>query len=123
MLGLAFGLLCVAAAIGCGLALRYLRAPRPKAVAAAIPIAHGAIGAASFAALLLALRRGLPPPAMGTAGFGVAAAVLLALALGFGLLLAHAAWRRQRPAGLIVGTHAALAIAALVLLLTLVALR
>jgi hypothetical protein len=123
MLGLAFGLLCIAAAVGAGLAIRYLRGKRPRPLAAVIAIAHGVVGAASLAALTLALRRGLPPPAMGTAGFGVAAAALLGLALAFGFLLAHVSWRRRRPPGLIIATHASLAIAALMLLLALVALR
>lgn len=123
MLGLAFGLLCAAALIGGGLAIRYMRRPLGTPPPGAVLYAHAALGAASLAVLLLALTRGQPPAAMGTAGFGPAAAVLQAATLALGLLLARAAWRGRRPNELLVGTHAALAVAALVLLLTLLALR
>jgi drug/metabolite transporter (DMT)-like permease len=123
MLSLAFFLLCVAAAVGCGLAIAYLRGPRRRRPPSVVPIAHGLVGAASLFALLLALAHGLPPSTMGTAGFGPAAAALLGLTLAVGMLLARAAWRRRRPNQLLVGTHAGLAVAGLVVLLTLVALR
>jgi hypothetical protein len=123
MLTLALALLCIASLIGSGLAVLYIRETRANPPPAALAIGHGALGAASLAVLVLALRRGLPPSDMGTAGFGPIAGGLLALAFGCGLLLAYAAWRQRRPAGALVGTHAGLAIAALALLLTLVALR
>ena len=122
MLRLALGLCCAAAAIGGGLAVHYARGPQVKQAPVAVPVLHGALGAASLATLLLALRRGLPASADGTAGFGAIAAGLLGLALLLGLVLAHAAWRKRRPAGVLVGGHAGLAIAGLVVLLTLVAL-
>jgi hypothetical protein len=114
----AFWLLCAAVVLGGALALPYLhhvlrRLSRP------IRIAHGALGAAGLAALLLVLRRGLPPSTEGTTGFGPAAAVLLVLALTLGLLIAL---RRRRPPGLLVATHASLAIAGFVVLWTLVSL-
>jgi hypothetical protein len=121
MLVLAFALLCGAAAIGGGLAVLYLRGPQANPAPGALLAAHAALGAASLAALLFALARGLPHTGRGTAGFGPTAAALLALALVMGLLLAHASWRRQRPGELIVGLHAGLAIAGLVVLLALVA--
>ncbi len=121
MLALAFGLLCAASAIGAGLAILYIQGPRVKPAPAAVPIAHAALGAASLLVLSLTLRRGLPQTGMGTAGFGVMAGGLLVLVLALGLTLAYSAWRR-RPAAMLVGTHASLAIAALVLLLTLIAL-
>ena len=116
MLQLAFGLLCVAAASGGGLAIVYLRGRRLPPWTAAL---HGFLGAASLGMLLRAWHRGLPSHGMGTTGFGQTASVLLALALALGLSFAL---RRGRPAGALVGSHAALAIAALVLLLALVAL-
>jgi hypothetical protein len=120
MLRLAFALLCAAASLGAGLAVRYLRGPHAKPLPAAIPAAHGVLGAASLGALLLALLHGLPRTGMGTAGFAPIAAGLLALALAFGLTLA---WRRGRPpAPVLVATHASVAIAGLVILLALVAL-
>ena len=116
MLRFAFGLLCAAAVIGGGLAVVYLnRRPRPPLIAAL----HGWLGAASLGLLLAVLRRGLPSGGMGTSGFGQTAAVLLGLTLALGLGFSLA---RRRPAGALVGAHAGLAIAALVLVLTLVAL-
>jgi hypothetical protein len=49
--------------------------------------------------------------------------MLLGLALLLGLVTIPAVWRRRRAAGALVGAHAGLAIAGLVMLLTLVALR
>jgi hypothetical protein len=120
LLGFALALLFAAAAFGGTLAVLYLcgkPAPRPASVV------HAAIGAASIAALLLALSRGIKRTGMGTAGFGPTAAVLLALALLFGLRLAWMAWRQRRPSEILVFTHAGLAVAGLVLLSALVAIR
>ncbi len=119
---LAFGLLCGAGLIGLALALLYLRGPGAPPPHPAIAALHGGIGAASLAVLLLALDRGQRHRAMGTAGFGRTAAALLALALVLGLSIAVAAWRRRRPAGALVGAHAGLAIAGLVMLWALLAL-
>ncbi|HLY80848.1 MAG TPA: hypothetical protein VKQ70_15805 [Caulobacteraceae bacterium] len=119
MLRPAFALLCAAAALGGGLALVYLQGRRPGAWVA---LAHGALGAAGLVFLLLALGRGLPPGAMGTAGFAPMAAGLLALALALGIAMEAAAWRQRRPAGALVATHAGLAVAGLVMLLAVVAL-
>jgi hypothetical protein len=123
MLALAFTLLCAAVAIGCGLAFIYMRGPDAKPPPAALPVVHAAFGAASLLALIAALRRGVPQSGMGIADFGVIALVLLALTLAFGVLLALASWRRGRPGELLVGTHAGLAVAGFVILMTLVALR
>jgi hypothetical protein len=121
-LELAFGLLCVAVAIGGGLAIHFLRGPAMRRPPWPIPFVHGMLGAVGLAALLVALNRGLPASATGTAGFGPAAALLLGLALAVGLVIAFAAARRQRPAGLLVAIHASLAIAGFVVLWTLVSL-
>lgn len=126
MLALAFGLLCAAVVIGAGLAILFVRRPAatppPGTIARAVPVAHAALGAASLVALTVALRRRLPAARMGTAGFGPIALGLLALTLVLGLILALTAWRRHRPTAVLVGAHASLAIAAFVVLLTLVAL-
>jgi len=122
MLALALALLCAAAAVGAGMAVRYLRGRAAKPPAAVTRAAHATLGASSLAALLLALSRGLPPTHMGTGGFAVTTAVLLGLALLFGLRLAILSWRRRRPSEGLVGTHAGFAVAALVLLLALVSL-
>ncbi len=123
MLRLALFLLCAAALIGAGLAVLYVKGPQAKPPPAVIPIIHAILGAASLLAVVLAVRRGAPATGMGTAGFGATAATLLGLALGFGLRLAYLTWRRRRASEVLVGTHAGLAIAGLVLVLTLVALR
>lgn len=121
-LGLAFAILCGAVAIGAWLAIQRLRgatAGRPPWPA---PFAHGALGTAGLAILIRVLRHGLPPSAMGTTGFGPAAALLLGLALALGLVIAYAASRQRRPAGLLVAIYASLAIAGFVALWTLVGL-
>ena len=123
MLGSAFVLLCAAALAGGVLATRFLRADSGGVPPRALATGHAALGVAALGVLLLALRRGLPHTGMGTAGFAPIAAGLLALALAFGLVLAHAAWRRRRPAGVVVAIHAGLAVSGLALLLALVALR
>jgi hypothetical protein len=122
MLALSFGLLCATAVIGTVLAILYVKGPAARPPSLLIPVAHVALGTASLIVLILALRRGVRQTGMGTADFGVIASVLIALALCFGLLLAHAARRRRRPAAALVGTHASLAIAGLVVLLALLAL-
>lgn len=123
MLTLALSLLCGAALLGAALAIRYVAGAAALPLPAALPPLHGVLGVAGLAALILALRRGLPESNLGTAEFGRSAAALLGLALALGLVTIAAAWRRRRPAGALVGAHAGLAIAGLVMLLTLVALR
>jgi hypothetical protein len=119
MLLLALLLLSGAAAIGGGLAVLYLRGRTPPGL---VPVVHAVFGVAGIVAFRIALRRGLPHPGMGTAGFGPTATVLLALAFLLGLRLAWLGWRGRRPSELLVGSHALLAIAGLVLVLSLVAL-
>jgi hypothetical protein len=125
MTALAFVILCAAALIGLGLAVRYLRAPtsRPaRPTIASIPAVHGAVGAAGLAVLLATRGRPRPPSAMGTAEFGAASAALLGLALLLGLFIAATIWRGRRPAGALIGAHAGFAIAGLVVLLALIVL-
>ena len=114
MLSLAFAILSAAVVVGIALALLYLRgSPRHGAVSAL----HGVAGAAGLAALLLALR-GPPRGALtGVASFGAIAAVLAAFALAAGLGSAALARRPHRAVGLLLATHATLAITAYVLLL------
>jgi hypothetical protein len=114
----AFWFLCAAVAIGAGLALPYLRGA-PRRPPWSIGIVHGALGTAGFTVFLLVLRSGLPPSAMGTAGFGLAAAVLLAIALLLGLVIGL---RRRRPPSVLVAVHASVAIAGFVVLWTVVSL-
>jgi hypothetical protein len=122
MADLAFAVLCAAALIGVGLAVRYLRGSTARPARPTIPAVHGAVGAAGLAVLLAAHGRQRPPSAMGTAGFGATSAALLGLALLLGLVIAAALWRGRRPAGALVGAHAGFAIAGLVVLLALIVL-
>lgn len=115
---LAFWLLCAALALGAVLALPYLRVAAHRSPWR-IRVAHGVLGAAGLATLFRALYRGLPPSGMGTAGFGPAAAVLIAVALMLGLAIALF---RVRPPGVLVAFHAGLAIAGIVVLWTVVSL-
>jgi hypothetical protein len=119
---LALAILCIAALIGAALAVGYMRRPAAGRARPALPACHGALGAAGLAVLLAALGRGLPRSVMGTAGFGCTSAALFVLALVLGLGIARAAWRGRRPAGALVGAHAAVAIAGLVVLSALLAL-
>jgi hypothetical protein len=95
------------------LALWHLRATesasRPPLIAG---IAHGVVGAAGLAILLLALRGPARGVGAGVGSFGTIAAVLFAAALlsGVGLLLL------QRK-GIVIAIHAGIAISGYVLLL------
>lgn len=122
MLHIAFAILAATALIGVGLAALYLRGPSAPRLPLALPLAHGALGAAGLAFLIVVLRHGLPPADNGTGGFGLIAAGFFGLALVLGLLIASVAWRGRRPGGLVVATHASVAIAGFVVLVALVAL-
>jgi len=122
MLHLAFAVLAAAALFGAGLAILYLRGPSAPRLPRALPLVHGALGAAGLILLTVVLRHGLPPTDNGTAGFGLVAAGFFGLALVLGLLIATVAWRGRRPGGLVVATHASVAIAGIVVLAALVAL-
>lgn len=122
MLHLAFAVLVAAALIGTGLAAFYLRGPSARRLSPALPLVHGALGAAGLGLLIVVLRHGLPPTDNGTADFGLIAATFFGLALVLGLLIASAAWRGRRAGGLVVATHASVAIAGIVVLAALVAL-
>ena len=121
MLRVAFDVVIAGAVLGAGLAILYLRGAA-AAPHLALRLIHGVLGAAGLAVLVVVLRRGLPPAVNGTAGFGAITAAFLGLALAFGLLIAFVGWRGRRPGGLLVATHASLAIAGVVMLVTLVAL-
>jgi hypothetical protein len=123
MIHLAFYLFVAAALMGTGLAVLYARGPAARRPPAAIPLVHGTLGMAGLVLLVAVLRHGLPATDTGTGDFGAIAAGFLGLTLAFGLLIALAGWRGRRPGGLLVATHASLAIAGVVVLATLVALQ
>jgi hypothetical protein len=122
MMHLAFDVLAAAALIGAGLALHYLRGPAAKPPRPLLMFVHGALGAAGLGLLLAVLRHGLPRTDNGTSGFGIIAAACIGVALASGLVIALVTWRGRRPGGFVVATHASIAVAGLVVLLTLVAL-
>jgi hypothetical protein len=117
MLTLAFYLLCLAALVGLGLAFGHLSGRAAERPHPAIAAVHGALGAASLAFVLAALARGLPQNGMGTAGFGRLSAVLLMPVLLLGLGFGWRSWHGRRLPGALLGAHAGLAIAALLVLL------
>jgi hypothetical protein len=109
---IAFWVLTLAVAAGAVLALWHLRAtdgppPPPRAAG----IAHGVVGAAGIAALVLALQGPARGVATGVGSFGVEAAVLFAGALLTGVVLL---FRRK---GSVMAIHAGIAITGYVLLL------
>lgn len=122
MIGIPFYILLGAVLMGAALAVHYARGPTAKRPHPAIPLTHAALGLVGLTMLLFVLRGGLPPTDTGTSDFGGIAAALFGLALAFGLMIAFAAWRGRRPGGVLVGTHASIAIAGFVLLIALVAL-
>ena len=122
MLHLAFAVLAVAALFGAALAILYLRGSSAPRLPPALPFAHGVLGAVGLILLMVVLGHGLAPTDNGTAGFGLIAAGFFGLALALGLLIAAIAWRGRRPGGLVVATHASVAIAGVVVLAALVAL-
>jgi hypothetical protein len=78
---------------------------------------HGALGAAGLALLLLTLQGPRRGEAMGVGSFGFFAAVLLALALVFGLFVLLLLRRASPAAGFMIAVHATMAITGYVLLL------
>ena len=100
--------------LGATLALRSIRGGGRWPV---FGIIHGLIGAAGLGSLVVALQGPRHGDAMGVGSFGVAAAVLFGIALVFGPFIPLSMKRTPRLAGLLIATHATLAITAFVLLL------
>jgi hypothetical protein len=78
--------------------------------------AHGLVGLAGFLLLLAALRGPTRGLATGAAQFGAIAAFLLGGGLLLGGWVVVARWRRRQPSALVLGLHATLAVAGLVML-------
>jgi hypothetical protein len=115
MLQLAFMLLLIAGGLGGGLAAWHLR-PQVRTPPWVLGALHGALGAAGLALLLLALRGPPRGAAMGVAGFGTVAVVLLGIALIAGLAVLASRLRGRAIGGLLIAIHASLAIAGIVIL-------
>ena len=111
-MSIAFWVLTLAVAAGTVLALWHLRATdgasRPPLAAG---IAHGIVGAAGMAILLLALQGPARGVAAGVGSFGAVSAVLFAGALLTGVILL------LRRKGTVMAIHAGIAITGYVLLL------
>jgi hypothetical protein len=115
MLIAAFYILGIAVLAGAALAILYLRsggAAPPWWLAAM----HVVLALTGLGCLLLALRG--PPRGLeqGTGSFGTIAAVLIALAALAGAALLAARIAKRRPAELLVGAHATLAVGGFVIL-------
>lgn len=118
MLELSLALLVAAAGAGGVLALSYLRGPQHPMPPLWAGAGHGLLGLAGLALLLGAvLATGPGTVSAGARGFGAAAVVLLGLAAGLGMLVQWLRVRGRRLHGVVIGTHASLAIFGLVVLL------
>lgn len=80
-------------------------------------VIHGLTGAVGLGLLVIALQGPRRGDAMGVGSFGVAAAVLFGLALLLGPLIRLLVRRVPHVGGVIIATHASLAITAFVLFL------
>jgi hypothetical protein len=114
--------LLLAAALGGYLSIGYLRGTPPPAAGWMLGLVHGVVGATGLLELFIGLggRRNLA--AHGVAGFGIGAEVLLGIAILLGLLVIVAGWRGKRLSGIVIGTHASVAVTAIVLVSAIVAL-
>jgi hypothetical protein len=81
----------------------------------AVGIGHGLIGALGLGLLVIAIQGPRRGDAMGVGSFGLVAAVLFAIALVLGLVILSSRGRLPRLAGVVLATHASLAMTAFVL--------
>lgn len=116
MLGWSAGLLAAGAALGVALVIlsQTVQVRRHSLWPGAL---HGVVGLAAFGLLLLGLRGPALGLQQGAASFGLIAAWLVAAALAFGALLALMRRVQRGPAMLVVGIHATVGVAGLVMLL------
>ena len=118
MVNAALLLLALAVAAGLGLAALAMRSqdqgPRRLPLAG---LAHGSLGLAGFAVLLLALQG--PPRGLrtGTASFGLIAAVLFGLAIVLGLAIPFVYRATRRTPATLLAVHGGAAIAGFTILL------
>jgi hypothetical protein len=116
ILPLSFGLLLSAGLLGGVLAAMHLRPGNKPATDWRLGVLHGVLGTIGFAGLLLALRGPTRGEAMGVAGFGQIAAILLGIALLAGVAVLVLRMRRRPIPGLVIGTHATIAVSGIVIL-------
>ena len=116
MLGAALIVLLAAVLIGSWLAVLHFDGRTPARVPWWLALGHAATALVGFALLIAALQ-GPPRGAdQGTGSFGLAAAVLFALAAVFGLGIFLRFRVARKGAGALVGIHATLAVCAVVIL-------
>jgi len=115
VLALATGLLGLALVIGAGAAVAALRRTERRSPAW-LAATHAAVAVAGYGLLVVALHGPRRGQETGTQSFGVVSAVLLGAALLVGLALLRTRLRKRPIAGMLVGTHASLAVAGFVIL-------
>lgn len=111
-------LLSCAVAAGLALAALALREgrDRPRRLPLAA-LAHGSLGVAGLAVLLIALQGPVRGLRTGTSSFGVIAAILFGIAILLGLLIRLWYRRRDGTPGLLITAHAGAAVAGFTILL------
>jgi hypothetical protein len=122
MSALALLLLSAAVVLGIVMVVRY--ADNARAWFRPLRLTHGTLAALGLASLIGALLIGKPAEdRFGVALFGPGAAILATLALLIGLWMGLRGRPTANGIGIVIGTHATLAVTAYVLLLTYVLLR
>jgi len=99
--------------LGVTLALLYLRGRRVPILGAL----HGLVGASGLGLLIVTLQGSRRGDAMGVGSFGEVASVLFGIALALGLFIPLLNRLRPRSSGLVIATHASVAITGFVLFL------
>src|ERR1017187_8678978 len=117
MLIAAFIILGIAVSIGSGLAIQHLRTEGAKPPPWPLALLHSLLAIGGLGCLLLALRG--PPRGLdqGTGSFGIIAATLIVMAALVGGLMLAARILKKRPAGILLGVHAMLAVGGFVILI------
>jgi hypothetical protein len=116
MLTAAFVLFTIAVALGATLAVLHLRTNRTAAPPWPLGALHGSLALVGLACLALALRGPPRGVQLGTASFGIIAAVLFVLAALLGARLLTARIFGKRIGGGTIAIHATLAVSGFVIL-------
>jgi len=116
MLSAAFAILGVAVLLGAALFVRHLRGAPAGAAPWRLAALHGLLGVGGLISLILALRHPPLRADLGTAGFDIIGAVLLAIAALFGGGILAVRLAKKGGAGTLIGIHAMLAISGFVIL-------
>ena len=116
MLIAAFIALGIAVSIGSGLAIQHLRTEGAKLLPWPLALLHVIFAIGGLGCLVLALRG--PPRGLdqGTGSFGIIAAALIVMAALVGGWMLAARIVKRRPAGILIGIHATLAVGGFVIL-------